>query len=283
MPAIRHGGRDARPASRQRSDPPHRADRDGRRPGAWGDGEDRSAVDLQVEHHAHHGELRAFAPESRRRAAHPEGAPTMASAERHFPLPAKFPALTIRGLRTRALRVPMRRPLGTSRGNITHAPLVLLDLETEEGVPGRAYLFAYQDVGAQALRQLLSTMLEIVRGDARRARRGGAEAPLPLHADGAGRAPHHGHGGRGLRALGRHGARGGNAALPPSRRRAPPGAGVQQQCAGARCSREGRRFKQWSSWRKGSTPSSFAWDADPPPTICGRRAPCAPGFRPRRS
>ncbi|TMA12241.1 MAG: mandelate racemase, partial [Deltaproteobacteria bacterium] len=46
--------------------------------------------------------------------------------------------MTIRGLRTRAVRVPMRRPLGTSGGTITHAPLVLIDLETEQGIPGSA-------------------------------------------------------------------------------------------------------------------------------------------------
>ena len=86
----------------------------------------------------------------------------MATAERGDPVP---PAkLTIRGLRTRAVRVPMRRPLGTSGGTITHAPLVLIDLETEQGVPGRAYLFAYSDLGARTLRQLLAGIAEMVRG-----------------------------------------------------------------------------------------------------------------------
>src|SRR6266540_550754 len=81
-------------------------------------------------------------------------------------MPAALPKLTIRALRTRSLRVPMRLPLGTSGGTITHAPLVLLDLETEEGVPGRAYLFGYSDLGARTLRQLLAGILEMVRGDA---------------------------------------------------------------------------------------------------------------------
>jgi len=82
------------------------------------------------------------------------------------------PTLIIRGLRTRAVRVPMRRPLGTSGGTITQAPLVLIDLETEEGVPGRAYLFAYSELAARALRQLLAGILEMVRGD--------AAAPVPI-------------------------------------------------------------------------------------------------------
>jgi mandelate racemase len=90
----------------------------------------------------------------------------MATVERRTPAPGLLPALTIRGLRTRAVRVPMRRPLGTSGGAITQAPLVLIDLETDEGVPGRSYLFAYSDVGARTLRQLLAGISEMVRGDA---------------------------------------------------------------------------------------------------------------------
>jgi len=60
----------------------------------------------------------------------------------------------------------MRRPLGTSGGSITQAPLVLVELDTDEGVPGRAYLFAYSDLGARTLRQLLAGISEMVRGDA---------------------------------------------------------------------------------------------------------------------
>jgi mandelate racemase len=77
-----------------------------------------------------------------------------------------LPRLTIRDLRTRAVRVPMRRPLATSRGLLREAPLVLVDLETEEGVPGRAYVWAYSDLGARALRQLLAGVLEMARGQA---------------------------------------------------------------------------------------------------------------------
>src|SRR5438105_495854 len=85
----------------------------------------------------------------------------MATTERSLP-----PALTIREIRARAVRVPMRRPLGTSGGTIAHAPLVLVDLETAEGVPGRAYVFAYSDLGARALPRLLAGIADMVRGDA---------------------------------------------------------------------------------------------------------------------
>jgi mandelate racemase len=85
----------------------------------------------------------------------------MATAERSRP-----PALTIREIHARAVRVPIRRPLATSGGTISHAPLVLVDLETAEGVPGKAYLFAYSDLGARALPRLFSGIGEMVRGDA---------------------------------------------------------------------------------------------------------------------
>jgi mandelate racemase len=53
------------------------------------------------------------------------------------------PALTIRRLRARAVRLPMRRPLRVSSGLIATACFVLLDLETEEGITGRAYLYSF--------------------------------------------------------------------------------------------------------------------------------------------
>ena len=42
--------------------------------------------------------------------------------------------LTIRGLNVRAVRVPLSRPHPTAGGTVSEAPLVLVDLLTEEGV-----------------------------------------------------------------------------------------------------------------------------------------------------
>src|SRR6266481_431387 len=53
------------------------------------------------------------------------------------------PLLTIRAIRSIGVEVPMTYALGTSRGVITKAPLLLIDLETEEGVTGRSYLWCY--------------------------------------------------------------------------------------------------------------------------------------------
>ena len=49
----------------------------------------------------------------------------------------------------------MTYALGTSRATITKAPLLLIDLDTEEGVTGRAYLFCYLPAAAPRSPRLL--------------------------------------------------------------------------------------------------------------------------------
>lgn len=51
--------------------------------------------------------------------------------------------LTLRSLGATAVSVPMRRPLGTSAQRIDSAALLLVDLETDQGVSGRGYAFCY--------------------------------------------------------------------------------------------------------------------------------------------
>lgn len=75
------------------------------------------------------------------------------------------PALTIRSLRAVAVTVPMARPLGTSAATVRAAPLLLIDLETEQGVTGRAYLFCYVPSAAPALRHVIDEMLAAIKGD----------------------------------------------------------------------------------------------------------------------
>ena len=53
------------------------------------------------------------------------------------------PILTVRALNAVGVAVPMTYALGTSRGTVTRAPLLLIDLETEEGVTGHAYIWSY--------------------------------------------------------------------------------------------------------------------------------------------
>ena len=74
------------------------------------------------------------------------------------------PALTIRSLHTTALAVPMKRPLGTSAQLVRTAPLLLLDLETEEGVTGRTYLYGYLPMAAGLIARVLQESLGVIQG-----------------------------------------------------------------------------------------------------------------------
>jgi len=62
--------------------------------------------------------------------------------------------LTIRSLTARAVVAPLARPLRTASGEIPAAPLLLIDIATEQGITGRAYLFAYTKVTLRALKAL---------------------------------------------------------------------------------------------------------------------------------
>jgi mandelate racemase len=75
------------------------------------------------------------------------------------------PKLTIRALRSVAVEVPMTYALGTSQARITSAPLLLIDLETEEGVTGRSYLFCYLRAFARPIAAMLDEVGTMVRGD----------------------------------------------------------------------------------------------------------------------
>jgi len=55
--------------------------------------------------------------------------------------------------------------LGTSRGAFRQVPLLLLDLETEEGVTGRSYLFCYLRAAAPAIMSLLGEVEAVTRSD----------------------------------------------------------------------------------------------------------------------
>ena len=67
----------------------------------------------------------------------------------------RLPLMTIRGIRTSAVEVPMRFPLGSSAATVRSAPLLLIDLETEDGITGRTYLFCYRPSVARAIDAVL--------------------------------------------------------------------------------------------------------------------------------
>ncbi len=73
--------------------------------------------------------------------------------------------LTIQGLRARAVNVPMQRPLQTSGGTVTTAPLVLIDIQTAEGIVGSSYVFCYTPLALKPVAQLLTDLGETLKGE----------------------------------------------------------------------------------------------------------------------
>jgi len=92
----------------------------------------------------------------------------------HVASAASATPLSLRALTVRAVEVPLARPVITASGAIRTAPLVLCDLLTEQGITGRAYVFAYQPVALKPLAILLDNLGAALRGQ--------SVAPLPLEA-----------------------------------------------------------------------------------------------------
>jgi mandelate racemase len=80
------------------------------------------------------------------------------------PGPGLSEALTVRSVDATLVVVPMRRALGTSVMGITEAPLVLIDLQTEEGITGRAYLFCYLESAGHAVIALTRDVGAVLAG-----------------------------------------------------------------------------------------------------------------------
>ncbi len=72
--------------------------------------------------------------------------------------------LTLRSLSATAVAVPMARPLGTSAQRIDIAPLLLIDLDTDEGVSGRAYAFCYLQSIARSLVPVVAELSAALAG-----------------------------------------------------------------------------------------------------------------------
>jgi mandelate racemase len=73
--------------------------------------------------------------------------------------------LKIRGVRSTAVEVPMKLPLGTSAQRIDRATLLLIDLDTEEGVTGRSYVFCVLKAVAAPVAKMLREAARIVAGE----------------------------------------------------------------------------------------------------------------------
>ena len=72
--------------------------------------------------------------------------------------------LTIKTLKARAVDAPIARPVRTASGTIPSAPLVLIDVETHQGVTGRSYIFGYTPLTLRPLLALFDELTGIVQG-----------------------------------------------------------------------------------------------------------------------
>jgi mandelate racemase len=72
---------------------------------------------------------------------------------------------SIRALRARPVNVPLARPLATGGGAVHTAPLVLVDLETSEGVTGSSYVFCYTPLAVGPVASLVRGLEAPLRGD----------------------------------------------------------------------------------------------------------------------
>ncbi|MGA7208616.1 MAG: hypothetical protein WBX78_06970, partial [Pseudolabrys sp.] len=78
--------------------------------------------------------------------------------------PLSLPPLTVRAIRSTPVEVPPTFILGTSMGVFRQVPLLLIDLETEEGITGRSYLFCYFRAALPAVLSLVGEVERVVKG-----------------------------------------------------------------------------------------------------------------------
>ena len=78
---------------------------------------------------------------------------------------ARDSALTIRGFRVRAVRVPMTEPHQTASGVITESPLVLTDVVTDTGISGHSMVFTYTPAALKPTAELIQNCEPLVQGD----------------------------------------------------------------------------------------------------------------------
>ena len=73
--------------------------------------------------------------------------------------------MKLRTLRARPVMVPIRRPPVSASGAIPKAALVLFDLESDEGVTGRSYVFAFAPWTLAPIVGCAQGLFEMVKGD----------------------------------------------------------------------------------------------------------------------
>jgi mandelate racemase len=72
--------------------------------------------------------------------------------------------IKITGLRARAVNVPLQYPVKTAVGTVASSPLVLIDLLTDAGVTGRAYVFTYTPLALKPVQRMVEELAAVVDG-----------------------------------------------------------------------------------------------------------------------
>jgi mandelate racemase len=72
----------------------------------------------------------------------------------------------IRSVKARAVIAPISRPVKNAFGVIEAAPLVLIDIETDQGITGRSYIFAYAKLTLKPLVHLIEEIGRYLTGQA---------------------------------------------------------------------------------------------------------------------
>jgi mandelate racemase len=75
-----------------------------------------------------------------------------------------FETLTLKSIRARPVVLKLRRPVAARIATLTDWPLILIDLYTEEGVIGRAYLEPYVPKSMRYLIPALHDLGEMLKG-----------------------------------------------------------------------------------------------------------------------
>ena len=73
--------------------------------------------------------------------------------------------MKIRAIKVRPVAAPLKRPLQTSIAALTTAALLLVDVETDQGIVGRSYLFGVAKHHLPALAKLAEAMAAMLEGD----------------------------------------------------------------------------------------------------------------------
>jgi mandelate racemase len=71
----------------------------------------------------------------------------------------------VRSLRATPVNVPLARPHPTAGGVVESAPLVLLDLETDQGLVGSSYVFCYTPIALRPIADLIEALQSLIQGD----------------------------------------------------------------------------------------------------------------------